>query len=87
MISSRPLPNHLPATTIMNVLDICQEEVSTGFLSYRLARRLRQMQWEQSVNAIESATLDFLAQHIAEGKIIVSSAHLLYSRNDWRQLN
>lgn len=71
----------------MNVLGICQEAVSTGFLSYRLARKLRQLQWEQDVTAIESATLDFVARHIAEGKITVSSAHLLYSRNDWRQLN
>ncbi|WP_139324997.1 hypothetical protein [[Limnothrix rosea] IAM M-220] len=57
----------------MNVLEICQEAVTTGFISSDLAYRLRQLLWFKNLSSVELATLEFVARRIDAGKIRISS--------------
>ena len=56
----------------MNILDICQEAVAHGFISYELALKLNQLLWSKQLNTVELATLEFVSRRIQAGKIVVA---------------
>lgn len=58
---------------LMNVLEICQEAVTTGFISSDLAYRLRYLLWLRKLSSVELATLEFISRRIDAGKIRISS--------------
>lgn len=64
----------------MNILDICQEAISEGFISEQLAHQLTQILWTQNLSTVEMATLDFVYRGIESGNITVSNQSLRYSR-------
>ncbi len=57
---------------LMNVLEICQEAVTTGFISSDLAYRLRHLLWLRNLSSVELATLEFISHRIDTGKIRVA---------------
>ncbi|NJN72404.1 MAG: hypothetical protein HC799_06085 [Limnothrix sp. RL_2_0] len=64
----------------MTIFDICQEAVSTRFISAQLAHQLNHVLWTRNLNAVEMATLNFVYRGIESGYITVSHQPLRYSR-------
>ncbi|MGB2925656.1 MAG: hypothetical protein WBB82_10170 [Limnothrix sp.] len=71
----------------MKVLDICQEAVSEGVISSQLVQELEQILWNNNLNAVEMATLEFISQRIEAGKIMVMPKPIEAVRNVWQQVN
>ena len=55
----------------MNVLDICQEAVNTGFISTELAQKLNYTLWHGTLSDVELATIGYVSRRIESGKIKV----------------
>ena len=55
----------------MDLLDLCQEAVNTGFISVELAKKLDQTLWSDDLSEVELATIDFVTRRIESGKIKV----------------
>ena len=55
----------------MDILDICQEAVNTGFISVELAQQLNHILWHCKLSEVELATIDFISRRIESGKIKV----------------
>lgn len=61
----------------MNVLDICQKAVNTGFISVELAKELDHSLWHSNLSEVELATIDFVSRRIEAGKIKVDRKSML----------
>ena len=71
----------------MNVLEICQEAVTTGFISSDLAYRLRHLLWLRNLSSVELATLEFISHRIDAGKIRVAPEIGSYVGREFQGVN
>ena len=71
----------------MNVLEICQEAVTTGFLSSDLTHRLRHLLSLQNLSSVELATLAFLSRRIDAGEIRVAPEFGYYMSWELQRVN
>ena len=71
----------------MDVLDICQEAVNTGFISADLASKLSKRLWCNDLMSVELATLEFISRRIESGKIKVDPNSFQQVSRELHQVN
>ena len=71
----------------MDVLDICQEAVNTGFISAELASKLSKRLWCNDLMGVELATLEFISRRIESGQIKVDPNSFQQVSQELHQVN
>ncbi|AFY37668.1 hypothetical protein Lepto7376_1316 [[Leptolyngbya] sp. PCC 7376] len=71
----------------MDVLDICQEAVSSGFISSELVKKLSKALWCRDLLGIEVATLAFVSRRIHSGHIKVAPGSLAPMKRQLQAVN
>ena len=72
---------------LMDVLDICQEVVNTGFISTDLAHKLSKTLWCNDLMGVERATLGFISRRIESGKIKIAPESFQQVSRELQQVN
>ena len=71
----------------MDVLDICQEAVNTGFISADMASKLSKTLWCNDLMSVELATLEFISRRIKAGTIKVAPESFRQVSRELHQVN
>ena len=71
----------------MNVIDICQEAINTGFISVELAQKLDHILWHCQLSEVELATIDYVSRRIESGKITVNRKSSVLMSHQFRAVN